>query len=133
MTDVSHPHESLVRGFYAARARRDLAAVRDALAPDVVWHEAGSRPPYTGDLIGREAVLAMMAKAAELTGGTFHLELEDVLANDRRAVALVDWVAERGGRTLRGKEIAVYRVQGGRLVEAWFYPDDPRTVDAFWA
>jgi ketosteroid isomerase-like protein len=130
---VAHPHEILVRGFYAARAGRDLAAVRDAIAPDVVWHEAGSRPPYTGDLIGRDAVLAMMAKAAELTGGTFRLELEDVLANDRRAVALVDWVAEREGRTLRGKEIAVYRVRDGRLAEAWFYPDDLQTVHAFWA
>jgi ketosteroid isomerase-like protein len=75
----------------------------------------------------------MMAKAAELTAGTFRLELEDVLANDRRAVALVDWVAEREGRSLRGKEIAVFRVQDGRLAEAWFYPDDLRTVDTFWA
>jgi ketosteroid isomerase-like protein len=130
---MTHPHETLVRGFYGARARRDLEAVRDMLAPDVVWHEAGSRPPYTGDLIGREAVLAMMAKAAELTGGTFHLELDDVLANDRHAVALVDWVAERDGRTLRGKEIAVFRARDGRLAEAWFYPDDLRAVEAFWA
>ena len=130
---MSHPHEALVRGFYAARARRDLAAVRDAIAPDVVWHEAGSRPPYTGDLIGREAVLAMMAKAAELTGGTFRLDLDDVLANDRHAIALVNWVAERGGRTLRGKEVAVYRVRDGQLAEAWFYPDDLGTVETFWA
>ena len=130
---MSHPHEALVRGFYAARARRDLVAVRDAIAPDVVWHEAGSRPPYTGDLIGREVVLAMMAKAAELTGGTFRLDLDDVLANDRHAIALVNWVAERGGRTLRGKEVAVYRVRDGRLAEAWFYPDDHGTVETFWA
>lgn len=65
---VLHPHEALIRGFYAARARRDLAAVRVAIAPDVVWHEAGSRPPYTGDLVGRDAVLAMMAKAGEPLG-----------------------------------------------------------------
>ena len=75
----------------------------------------------------------MMAKAAELTGGTFRLDLDDVLANDRHTVALVVWVAERDGRTLRGKEIAVYRVRDGQLAEAWFYPDDLRTVDTFWA
>jgi ketosteroid isomerase-like protein len=123
----------LIRDFYAARARRDLVAVRDAIAPDVVWHEAGSRPPYTGDLVGREAVLAMMVKAAELTDGTFRLDLDDVLANDRHTVALVSWVAERGERALRGKEIAVYRIREGRLAEAWFYADDLRTVEAFWA
>ena len=30
----------LVREFYAARARRDLAGIRGLIAPDVVWHEA---------------------------------------------------------------------------------------------
>jgi len=25
------------------------------------------------------------------------------------------------------------RLQDGRLAEAWFYPDDPPTVDEFWA
>ena len=30
-------------------------------------------------------------------------------------------------------EVAVYRVRDGRLTEAWFYPDEPKTVDAFWA
>ena len=72
---VPHPHETLVRDFYAARTRRDLTAGRDAIAPDVAWHEAGRRPPYTGDLLGRDAVLTMMEKAGELTQGTFHLDL----------------------------------------------------------
>jgi ketosteroid isomerase-like protein len=123
----------LVRDFYAARAREDLARVRALLAPDVVWHEAGSRPPYTGRLRGRRAVLAMIAKARALTGGTFRLRLHDVLASDAHAVALVQWSATRGGRTLRGREVAVYHVRGGRLAEAWFHPDRMEEVDAFWA
>jgi ketosteroid isomerase-like protein len=74
----------------------------------------------------------MMEKAGELTGGTFRLDLDEALANDRHTVALVVWSAERGGRTLRGREVAVYRVRNGRIVEARFYPDDAGTVDAFW-
>jgi uncharacterized protein len=130
---AEHPSAAVVRAFYAARARADAAAVGEMLAPDVVWHEAGSRPPYTGTLTGSEAVLAMIAKARGLTGGTFRLELDDVLANDRHAVALVVWTAERDGRSLRGREVAVFRVRHGRIVEVRFYPDDSRTVDEFWA
>ncbi len=63
----------------------------------MVWHEAGQSPPYTGELRGREAVLTMIARAMELTGGTFRLDLDDVLANDRRVVALVAWSAVRDG------------------------------------
>ena len=128
-----HPHEALIRRLYDARARGALAEVRDLLAPDVVWHEAGRRPPYTGELRGQDAVFAMIAKAMELTRGTFRLGLHDVLANDAHAVALVEWSAERGGRTLTGREVAVYHLRDGRVTEAWFHPDDAQPVDEFWA
>jgi len=122
---VPHPHETLIRGLYAARARRDLAAVRDAIAPDVVWHETGSRPPYTGDLVGRDAILAMMEKAGELTGGTFRLDLDDVLANDRHTVALVVWEARSEHLRHRSPLGTTVDHVGGDAVRA---PDDPGKV-----
>jgi len=130
---MPHPSETLIRGLYAARARGDLDAVRAILAPDIVWHEPGPDSPYTGQLRGADAVLGMHTQAMALTGGTFRLELHDVLANDAHAVALVNWSAERGGRRLTGREVAVYHVRVGRVTEAWFHPDDAATVDAFWA
>jgi len=64
---------------------------------------------------------------------TGRLDLQDVLANEAHAVALVNWSAERGGRQLTGREVAVYHVRDGRVTEAWFHPDDAATVEAFWA
>jgi ketosteroid isomerase-like protein len=127
-----HPHEQLVRRLYAARARGDLAEVRAILAPDVIWHEPGPGD-YTGQLRGADAVLRMHTRALELTGGTFRLELHDVLANDEHTVALVQWSARRGDRAPAGREVAVYHVRDGRVTEAWFHPDDAAVVDAFWA
>jgi ketosteroid isomerase-like protein len=122
-----HPGEVLIRTFYAARARGDREMVRGFLAPGVVWHEAGSRPPYTGSLHGPEAVMAMIDKALEVTNGTFRLDLHDVLANDRHVVALVEWTATREDRELSGREAAIFHVE-----EAWFHPDVMEAVNEFW-
>jgi ketosteroid isomerase-like protein len=130
---MPHPSETLIRALYQARARGNLETVRAILAADIVWHEPGPDSPYTGRLRGADAVLSMHAQAMVLTGGTFRLELHDVLANDDHAVALVNWSAERGGRRLAGREVAIYHVREGRVAEAWFHPDDPATVAAFWA
>jgi ketosteroid isomerase-like protein len=40
---VAHPQEALVRAFYAARARHDLAPVGEAIAPDVVYRVRNSQ------------------------------------------------------------------------------------------
>jgi ketosteroid isomerase-like protein len=56
-----------------------------------------------------------------------------VLANDRHAVALVYWSSTLGGRTMQGREVAVYHVHEGKITEAWFYPEDKSASDAFFS
>ncbi len=130
---MTHPNERLIRDFYAARARDDRAAIRAILHPDVAWHDPYP-PPHGGDLRGVDAVLRdVFDRASALTGGSTRLEPFDVLANDARAIAIVDWQATLDGRTMRGREIAHFEIQGGRVVEAWFYPWDPAASDAFFA
>lgn len=76
----------------------------------------------------RAAVLAMRLATAvsrATTGtlfqeadGTFRIELNDVLANDERAVALTTNCCERLGRTLVYDDAAVFRIAGGKIAEA---------------
>jgi uncharacterized protein len=128
-----HPHARLVRAFYDARARDDRAAIRSLLAADVEWHDPYP-PPHGGDLTGVDAVLRdVFDGAARLTGGTTRLWLEDVLANDVRAVALVGWASTYRGRTMEGRELALYTIRDGRIVEARFFPFDRAASDAFFA
>ena len=130
---MEHPNATLIRRFYDARARDDRKSVRDILAADVAWHDPYP-PPHGGDLVGAEAVLRdVFDKAGELTGGTTRLRLGGVLADDDVAVALVYWSSTYRGRTLEGKEVAVYRIRGGKVVEAWFQPMDKAASDEFFA
>jgi ketosteroid isomerase-like protein len=128
-----HPHAELVRRFYDARARDDRATIRALVAPDVRWHDPYP-PPHGGDLAGLETVLAQIVDAAgAITGGTTRLALHAVVADGALVVALVRWSATIAGRTSDGREAAVYRIEDGRIAEAWFHPEDPGAADAFFA
>ena len=122
----------LVRRLYEARDRGDLAAVRPFLSEDVVWHEPDVGGEHTGDLHGPDAVLAMIREARELTGGTFRLVPREIVANGEHAVVLIDWSATRDGERLEGREVAVYRVRGGKVVEVSFHQDDMDVDRRFW-
>jgi ketosteroid isomerase-like protein len=116
--------EELLRGFYAARARRDWAAVRAMLAEDVAWHELGPEQDYSGDHRGREQVVALLEKLVDVTDGSFVLEPTDAIVTAEHVAASVRWHAERGGRQVAGYDLAVFRVAAdGKIAEAWFFPD----------
>jgi uncharacterized protein len=127
-----HPNCELIRRLYAARARDDREAVRAILADDVRWHDPYP-PPHGGDLVGAESVIeGVIGRAGELTGGSTRLELRDVIASETHTLALVDWSATLRGERMSGTEGAVYRIADGRVVEAWFFPEDPAASDAFF-
>jgi hypothetical protein len=95
--EMAHSDEDLVRGAFAAFGRGDLDALRDQyLAEDVRFHYPG-RGALAGDHDGVPEVLAVFGRAFELTGGTLHLELHDVIASDEHAVALYTARGERAG------------------------------------
>ena len=127
-----HPNAVLIRRLYEARDRNDEEAVRSMLSEGVVWHEPDVGGEHTGDLHGPDAVLAMIRDARHRTGGTFRLIPREVVANGEHAVALVDWSATREGEPLEGKEVAVYRVRDGEVVEASFHQDDQELDRRFW-
>ncbi|MDX6272159.1 MAG: uncharacterized protein QOD28_3382 [Acidobacteriota bacterium] len=130
---MEHPNVELIRKFYDARARGDRETLSALLDEDVAWHDPYP-PPHGGDLRGAEAVFRdIFDRASELTGGTTRLWLHDVLANDVHAVALVNWSSTHKGRTMEGRELAVYHVHNGRITEAWFYPEDKSASDEFFS
>ena len=74
-----------------------------------------------------------MAVVAGLTGGTFHLDLEDVVANDRHAVALFRGHGQRDGKVLDNPTCLRMRIEDGRIVEIWEFVWDLYAVDEFWS
>ena len=129
---MEHPNAALIRKLYEARDRHNEDAIRSLLSEGVIWHEPDVGGEHTGDLHGPDAVLAMMGDARRRTGATFRLRPREIVANGEHAVALVDWSAILGDETLEGKEVAVYRVRSGKVVEVHFHQDDGDLDRRFW-
>jgi ketosteroid isomerase-like protein len=127
----NHPNAELLRTAYAAFARGDLDTIRSLFAPDVAWHVPG-RNPLTGDYQGQEEVFRVFRQLAERSGGTFRLEIRDVLANDEHVVGLVHITVSRSGGTFEDDAVHVYRVVDGKIQEFWGYLFDLYGSDDFW-
>jgi ketosteroid isomerase-like protein len=132
-TPAEHPNAARVRALFAAFRNGDLATVQATIPEDAVWHFPGRAGKLAGSHRGREAILRFLLSVPALTGGTFHLELEDVIANDRRAVALFRGSGTREGRTLDNPTTLVMRIADGQVVEVHEFVWDLFHVDAFWS
>jgi hypothetical protein len=129
-----HSNERAIRELYAARTRRDWDAVASLLADEVGWHEPGEED-HSGSYRGRDEVVALLEKLVTVTEGTFQLEPEAFLNLEEHSAVLVRWWAERQGRRSDGREIAVYRLDDGKIAQVWFYnePSEPEAFSAVFA
>ena len=81
----------------------------------------------------QQEVLANFAKTFELSGGTFSVELHDVLANDEHGVALGVARGEREGKTLEDRYAHVVHFRDGKVSESWLHSEDQYAGDEFWS
>ena len=131
--------ERLVRAFFEeALNARDLSAMPRFCASGYIWH--GSSDP-SGDVVGLEAFAAGVGAFFEAFPDIHATVLDVVASGDRAAVRFYETGTHRGafmgaaptGRTVRWDGIAIYRSEGGLLVEEWSVGDNLsllRQIDA---
>jgi uncharacterized protein len=129
---VEHPNAKLIQHGYDAFAHGDLEALREFMAHDVVWHEPG-RGPLAGDHKGPEGVLALLGELRARSGGTFAIEIVDLLANAERAVAIQEETARRGDRALDMASAVEFEIHQGKITEVTVYHADTYHFDEFWS
>jgi len=128
---MAHPNEELVRRGYQAFATGDMATLNELFADDIVWHAPG-RNQLAGTYRGKEEVFATFQKVAELSGGTFKLDIHAVLADDEHVVVLARATGEREGKTLDDNSVQVFHIKDGQVTEQWLHPGDAYASDDFW-
>jgi uncharacterized protein len=127
---VAHPDEAVVRRFIEAMVNRDVGAIADCFADDVVFHIAG-RNALSGDHRGKQEVLTRLFQAWEEAFGGLEIRVHDLLATDDHVVVLSDRRATRDDRTLDMRAATVYHVRDGKIAEAWLFEWDPYAIDEF--
>ncbi len=127
-----HANATLVREMFAAFKRGDIAAIYEAIPEDAVWHFPGRDGQIAGTHKGREGILMFLGQVMALTEGTFHLEMEDVIANDRTAIALFRGSAKRNGKELDNPTCLRIDIKDGKVSELREFVWDLYAVDDFW-
>jgi ketosteroid isomerase-like protein len=128
---IDHPNDRLARAIWAATSTGDADALREQLAPDVVWnaHSAGS---LSGEYGGVEAVIELLARAGDLVDD-LRVDLSDMLVSNRGAVVSYHLTARRGDRVLDTDMLLVSHIREGRVTEVFTVPVDAVESDRFWS
>lgn len=128
---MAHPNEQLARQAYEAFATGDMTTLDSLFADDVQWHVSGTSP-VSGVYDGKQATFGLFAQLSERSGGTFSVDVQDIMANDDHTVALVKIQGQRDGKRLDDSDVHVMRVQDGRLVSFRSFNWDQQASAAFW-
>ena len=130
---TSHPNAAIVREGFDRFVRGDVAGLLDLFAEDAVWHVPGASA-MAGDYRGRDEIIAFLRRTAELTGGTYRVELLWVVADDEHTVAVYRAQGEReDGRTLDIEQALLIELRDGLWTDIRAQPLDQAAFDAFWA
>lgn len=129
---TAHPNAELLRAGFAAFAAGDVTTLRTQFADDVEWTIPGGSV-LAGTYRGLDAVLGMLGRTQELTGGTYRIEATFVLADDERVAVSYRATGRRDGRSLELEQLLLCRVADGRIAGVFALPADQAVFDAFWA
>jgi ketosteroid isomerase-like protein len=128
-----HPNATRIRRLFDAFRDANVDQIREMIPEDAAWHFPGRRGKLAGTHQGRDAIFHFLLDVQALTGNTFHLDLLDVIANDRWAIALFRGHGRRDGKTLDNPTCLRIDFREGRIHEIWEFVWDLFEVDDFWA
>ena len=129
---MAHLNEDLLRTGYEAFATGDIDTVLSVFSHDIAWHVGGSNQT-SGEYHGHQEVMGFFVKLMELSGGSFRLEVHDILANDTHGAVLATGYGERDGQKLAAREVNIWHLADGKATEFWTYAEDQAATDRFFS
>jgi ketosteroid isomerase-like protein len=122
----------IVRAFYAALARGDVASLLTLLHPQLEWTEAEGFPYYSGTWRKPQGVLDKLIVPLMRDWKDFSAVADDFIAGGDRVVTLGVYrgVNKATGKTLRAPIAHVWRVADGNLSRFDMYADTLLVVRA---
>lgn len=130
---MSQSNAEIIQSGYEAFAAGDVPAVLAMFSDEISWHIPG-RSPLAGDYTGPEEVLGFFQNLGERSGGTFNLEVHDILDNgEDKVVLLLTETAQRNDASLSVSAVHVWGLQDGKATTFQAFVADAYEVDEFWS
>src|SRR5687768_18606663 len=127
MSTQTEQNKAIVRHSYETADKNDLASFSEQLAPDLVLHYPGMTGP-----LNREALLQMMNVMFSGLTQRQHVFEDQIAEGDKVATRLTLHAIHTGefqsmpasGNQIVVPQIAIHRIQNGKIVEVWVSSDD---------
>jgi steroid delta-isomerase-like uncharacterized protein len=127
MSTQTEQNKAIVRRNYETADKNDLTAFSEQLAPDLVLHYPGMPGP-----LNREALLQMMNVMFSGLTQRQHVFEDQIAEGDKVATRLTLHAVHTGefqgmpatGNQIVVPQIAIHRIQNGKIVEVWVSSDD---------
>jgi serine phosphatase RsbU (regulator of sigma subunit)/predicted ester cyclase len=123
VSEVQEKNKALLRRFIEARARADLNALEEMMAPDFVDHSA-----LPGQAANREGYIRDLTED-QVTFSNFRYIIEDQAAEGDKVISrcTISAIHDRGevlgfpptGRKIETTYISIHRIEGGKIAEEW--------------
>ena len=121
-----------IRSAYTSFQAGDLPAVLAVFAPEIEWIVPG-RGGLAGTYSGSDGVVQFFGELAKRSGGTFELEVVDVMGSGDRVVAVVRERASRAEQSLDVVNLHYWDMRDGKAIRFISYVYDQYAEDEFYA
>jgi hypothetical protein len=109
-----------VKAWFAAHARGDLDTARSLFAPEGTLNVTSPDPSASGSAVGFDGFIDWYAQRSSRVA-QFSFRLDDLLGNDKRAVAVLTLRDENH----EWRQVAVYEVADKRITQIWVFEGGP--------
>jgi uncharacterized protein len=129
---TKNPTTALLESFYSHFVKGDWNAAL-AECPEQITFQVAGKSKLAGKFTKANFVQGYASKLQEVSGGTYQLEVHDILVSDRHATVLATSRVTRDGKTTELRGVHVWRVENGKPVAWYEYPRDLYQFDTVWA
>jgi steroid delta-isomerase-like uncharacterized protein len=127
MSTPTEQNKAIVRRNYESADKNDLTTFSEQLAPDVVIHLPGMPGP-----LNRESLIQMMNGMFSSLTERQHVFEDQIAEGDKVTTRLTLHAVHTGefqgmpatGKQIAVPQIAIHRIQNGKIVEVWTSSDD---------
>lgn len=123
-----HPNVAIIKRYYDAYGKGDIATVRQIFAPNITWTIPGHHP-LSGTKRGVDEVLAFFQQLAK---AKFRAEVLYLGGNDSYVVDVHRGFSNMERNNLDQLFALLFRIQSNRVVEVVNFPSDQHAADAFF-
>lgn len=129
---MSRENTEIVREYFDAVAKGELARLNELMSETMVWHQPGSSD-LSGTYEGRDAVFGLIGKFMERSQGTFKFDsIGTILGNGDYVAASLHFSGRTNDRSMSMAGIDILRIENGKIQEVWLFSEDQAAEDAFW-